>query len=488
MQEGQDRHHHFFLFRHCVRTTWTEVNLGINGGTATNVGDLIGTSPPNWNAPDLWCTETGLDAAENTGRWLLESQAFPRHGVVHFQVVADPSSHRDIETACAVAKGISKAAKALNITTPGLNRMHYEKQLFDQPSFVKKHFSSDDDLQQAAVSRLRSLPHPDLSPQAALQLLRDMVGNAATPLFDALLSEIMQSPNITLSTIDQGTSFIGPAEPLLKWFAKTIFYARASNVPFLTNDYSDETVYELLQFLFWFNRVLYVGNPDAACRGAMQAVSLLKVLRDGFLLDSDNSNDDDDLQTVTRVTILVGHDTDLHALATALDARWTLNAPYRAGLLATPPMSGIHVKRKFTNDDDDDDTLSFEFLYPVYSQQTPTNRSSTGAWITNTSGILESTKLLFDDDRDSPNNVDQLKQHFANVLSKYSSGSDCFRAAHEFHEKYYMQEISTTGSHQLISNDTMLLAPYLSIAFWVGLLIGALLSKRWQRRGPFRFI
>ena len=68
-----------------------------------------------------------------------------------------------------------------------------------------------------------------------------------------------------------------------------------------------------------------MGTTEAATRGAL----LARTMMDAIQLDDPNDDpDDDDDDDVDTVTILVGHDTDLDAVATAMNAAWEFDVPY----------------------------------------------------------------------------------------------------------------------------------------------------------------
>jgi hypothetical protein len=68
------RNRHAFLFRHCVRSTKSNIEL-YNGGenASQHAADYTARPLPKWNSPDEWCTETATEIMQNTGSFLLEN-------------------------------------------------------------------------------------------------------------------------------------------------------------------------------------------------------------------------------------------------------------------------------------------------------------------------------------------------------------------------------------------------------------------------------
>ena len=94
--------HHFLLLRHCVRSTSLGVDIGFDD-FSSDPADYVGDPLPDWQVPEFWCTEGGLDLIEKNGAWLVDS------GIVssdsHVELVTD-ESNRDVDTAYSLSQGI----------------------------------------------------------------------------------------------------------------------------------------------------------------------------------------------------------------------------------------------------------------------------------------------------------------------------------------------------------------------------------------------
>jgi hypothetical protein len=195
----------------------------------------------------------------------------------------------------------------------------------------------------------------------------------------------------------------------VKLGAQMLFYSRASHLRFAwsnatldatTNtsstfptmqpcDITNAQLYGLLQWHYWMRSILNVGTRRTAVTGA----SLTRSMQEALAILDDDETSDNDNDNVTTITLLVGHDGDLNALATAWGLAWTLDAPYATvpEWYATPPGSALHATRtqltvtqtatttannasKTTVPSSHkatttavQDTIEVSYLYPVYS-------------------------------------------------------------------------------------------------------------------------
>lgn len=445
---------HFFFFRHCVRSTVFDIDLrddSRNGSRyPTDPTFYFGASLPEWQVPENWCTESAINLVENAGYWLIASNFVDQDLIdgdheIQIEFLSD-ASHRDIDTAYALSRGITKACIATNTSCSFQKQIGYDEQVFKPtvssryaPNAVCADQVRTIDLIQEVQKRLNgTVPPPDPPYHEALQEMIALVGTG-----EGDGSQWPDDIPIDITIADDGYHLAG-AVNLLKAVGELLLYSRAGGIhpPFAPNATIPQ-VYRFLQWNHWYRSVVSVGNSHAATNGAFIARILLHVLEHGRY-----QHDRDDSGVLTpliskqkhRVCIIVGHDGDLDAIATALDVQWELQEPYLSGsqgaYLPTPPMSGFHAARNVKNDE-----IRLSFLYPIFS----TTRVK---WVTNTSGILERTPVLFNPDVDMVYFPDEkwtairadrgrgslsiLRAHIEQVISRYTGAMDCFQSAERF--------------------------------------------------------
>jgi hypothetical protein len=126
-------------------------------------------------------------------------------------------------------------------------------------------------------------------------------------------------------------------------------------------------------------------------------------------------------------------------------------------------MSGLHVRRNV-----EDGHISLSFMYPVYSRSVDGSK----AWHHNSSGILESAPVLFEErelisSQDSiaayieyPDAVNRLEQHINGILKSYTGAEACYSSA----DNYRASLQPTTSVEKSMSPGT---------AAGIGILVGA---------------
>lgn len=419
---------HVFLFRHCLTSTKEQIDLHLY---ASDLQKLNYTSPmliqdfvaaehlPVWNTPPEWCTAQGIETIEGTGRWLAEqvlqkqSKGKSSPSKMKVKFISD-SDQRDVDTTLSLSRGMAQALASHNLRWPGMDDIEYgdSKSLFHP-------LEGEDSLCQLGIdpsdlgleikARFLILPFPTLNMPTLLDRLHEDIG---------LTYE--GKHNLQL---DHHGQLMGPAN-LVVVLAQMAFYSHASNleVPFLPNILPFE-LYPFIHWIHWMRAVLHVGNTRAASRGAVLAQRIQS-----------------DLQEENTISIIIGHDESLDAVATALGVRWVLPEPYQGAHIQecdTPPGSALHLQY---DSSERHHRLGLSFLYPVYFQTTNQNLR------VNTTGILEATPHLRwidskDDFRNDRVNQDDgmlwlpggplaLEKRVLGVLEQdYPGAKECYRAA-----------------------------------------------------------
>lgn len=502
-QQQQHQYHNFFLFRHCLRST--NDKFKVTDRAETDINDDVGTtseseydteqpmpSHPEWNVPHYWCTEVGMEITRKMGRYLLEEILLPDSRMetdqFHVQIIMDESSQRDVDTAWALSQGMQDVVhNGINVNVTGLHQIYGEKYLFRQPAFVQESPPYTSEQQYQAVrKRLEFLPEPpDFPLRIAFKVIADIM-----PELNTVNSSYYMPYEAKISTT---TNQMNGAVSFAKLFAQMLFYSLASNVNFLTNETksiaSMEVTYQLMQYIHWARSVEYVGTPAAACTGAVHAVSLLTTLingsyypiNDDSISNSNTNRNTNDRHLPTphphhRATILVGHDSDLDALATILDAHWMLKSPYRSGpngyYQPTPPLSGIHARL-----DQISGIIEINFLYPVYSIYADGRTT----WDTNVSGILETAALrgtpfplIRNDTAIRIPNINALQQHMERTIETYPGADLCYRAAWDFHTEQQQLHSTRNNDFPILGKSSLWTEPGPMLS--IGVLFGIVLT------------
>jgi hypothetical protein len=426
--------------------------------------DYIGPNVklPDWGVPDKWCTRDALTLVQKIGHWLVtDGMLSDVTSRAHIQVIGDSKTQRTVDTAYALAMGLAdgfqsrnaNATKQTMVTVGGLGQLDYDPWLFqplnkDPLSFKDERNKGEDtseringalcqkgyterELRSSISRRLIRLPPPTRIPEA-LEFLMSIAGVGPA----GNLTEVFPSTPKMAQNWENLEG--GPA--LLKLIAQMAFYSRAGNLsdvflPHLTND----QIYQLLlPWVYWTRDVGHVNNPREATTGAALARALTHVLAHGNLHGSSEIHDDDN--DATFATIVVGHDNDLDALATALGVSWEAPPLYKSyphKYLVTPPVSGIHAKHTVAAGRNS--RIDLSYLCPVFSSLTNNDQ-----WILNDSGILEQSPLQWSDSLvaaqwktssdsrstylDGRMALEQFPVQVRHSLDPYSGAGDCWEA------------------------------------------------------------
>jgi hypothetical protein len=444
--QRRQQQHHVFVFRHCVRSTPSIVDMkpfphAVNSTTENdnmeqdqyqrNASDFTASPLPLWNTPDVWCTQEGMSIMKETGKFLwndkIHTSMIPtdsnnadgsekeRVMRIQFQLITD-TSQRDVDTSFALAEGLSEAAtesveesSSVSIVIDGLDDLVYDPVLFS-PLEPNTHWQSSSRTSTSSAStpasvplcetlftqeqlnhdidlRLQKVPPPEPGLVATLQLLRDLGG--VGPMGPPSKEEVEVEDGYEQGDVS-----------LVKLFAQMMFYSRVSGIqpPFLPNATLNE-VYQLVDWVHWSRSVLHIDNVQSVTEGAVLAHAVLEALEtgqyhngersapqldplDGGASQEDIDDDEDDYDI--RITIIVGHDGNQNTLASALGVRWQLPAPFQSRLedAATPPGSALHFSHDTVTG-----SLEMSFLYPVFNID----------WTLNETSGLGSVPLVFMD-------------------------------------------------------------------------------------------
>ena len=379
---------------------------------------------PDWNTPVEWCTDAGVHIVKGTGAFLLNRYLIDKKDGGRAWNVAFVSDTvpRDVQTALAMMTGMAEEivkqteeeTKPQHHHVQGLENIEIDPPLFNP--YESNGFRSEStrqervcakppiqDTKQSIEQRLRTVPPPS----SLLEIMEWMKTKTGINLFHEFETK---DPNYTKITMaPDGTNLQG-AVNLVKYVAQSVFYSRASGIvgEYWANITVDE-IYELVSWVHWERNVKDVGNNQAAASGAVLLARILQALR------TDHAHD---------ATFIIGHDSDLDAVATALGISWDLPLPYRPGYTPTPPGSGIHFAY-------DGNEIEISFVVPTYFSGQKLHLNS--------SGILSEVPVQFDkgdilaEIRDGTVTVlpsyEALRDHIIVVLGNYRGSMECFEAA-----------------------------------------------------------
>jgi hypothetical protein len=231
--------------------------------------------------------------------------------------------------------------------------------------------------------------------------------------------------------------------------AQILFYSRASGIvprQFLSRISTQQLYSELIPYIYYTRSILNVGTTVAATRGAV----LTRTMIDALQFPKDPSNHtalkadtvDEEEETVT---ILVGHDTDLDAVATAMNVAWQVDDPYSSGTTKnlsllwymTPPGSAIYLR----HDDDkvvrsggvdngnshyNDTVVTMSYLYPIYNVDT--NDGSIQSWDVVPLQLLNTSLSFTTNDNSTLLRWTDLQTHINVTLQQYSGATDCYNS------------------------------------------------------------
>jgi hypothetical protein len=441
------RKNHVLIFRHCVRSTAAEVNIyNVTNSSPQPLSDFWSrlVQPevplPEWNVPTDWCTEKGMKQMHDTGTFIYNTLVRRPHSngknLLSFRFLSD-TSQRDADTTLSLQEGIAHAILTDN-TVDGNTRGNFSllSSKIHVTEYVPNVFHPFDTTtmsstpvcsfqatplqwQQEVETRLTNIPLPTLSFLDTLKLLQ--LVNVNDP--ESMNSNETTTVALDSSNIPRLTGMINA----IKLTVQTLFYSRASGITpmqFL-NRITNPQIYLLLPWVQYSRSILSIGTSESASRGAVLVRTILDALQFDTNADTDPFDQD-------SVTVLVGHDTDLDAIATAMDVAWEVGSPYNNDnnsslyWYATPPGSAIYITHEqYQQSNSNDTVVTMSYLYPVYNLDA--NDGSILSWeivplqlmnVSNVTSSANATTLTWN----------QLQQHVKTTLLRYTGATDCYNS------------------------------------------------------------
>jgi len=381
----------------------------------------------------------------------------------------------------------------------------YRSQTIQQEQVCTK--PPKEEIQKAIQERLQRIPPP-----TNLSNIMDWI-KMRTGIHDVFHVFETNDPNHGRITISKDGQHFQGAFNLVKYIAQSVFYSQASGIAdggsgggghsdgggsggittnesdYYWNNITMEEIYDLISWVHWSRDIQDVGNPLAAANGGVLMARILQ----GLKIINDDHQQQQQQQHHDDVTIILGHDTDLDAIATALGMTWELPPPFLPGYKPTPPGSGLHFAH-------DGKEVEISFVAPTYFASTSTSSSSSssgnmGGLPINSTGILTEFPVTFDS-RTIPTEIHDnritvlpsiqiLRNHIREVLGTYHSSSlDCFEAA-EIRWSSTINDPFCLAQKSHLS-DTPTSSPQVRVGFlvvgWLGFISMAWLSIWLHRR------
>lgn len=425
---------HVLLFRHCVRSTDARVVwYNSTNSSAVPLRDfwppLIQPEvvAPNWNVPTNWCTEQSVQQMHDTGIFIYNTFLRSVSGDARpfkFRFLSD-MVQRDADSTLALQEGLASAYMAdLNTNTSSLSssNLHvteYVPHLFDP--FVATSISADPvcSLQvtstqwlQEIHTRLHNIRPPTMSMWDTLKVLQLVDENAPK-------KESHNDTPTLVFDINNGPRMTGMIN-VIKLAVQTLFYSRAAGIAplvFLPGVTNTQIYQQLLPWVHYSRSILNVGTTEAASRGAVLLRTMVEAMQ--------HSEED-------TVTVLVGHDTDLDAVATALHAVWAFDAPYstaeeRVDWYSTPPGSAMYMTHEPAMEEDDA-IVTLSYLYPVFdlNEGTILSWESVPLQLRNVSSSLEHFPM---NENATTLTFAQFQTQLRTNLQRYSGATECYDRA-----------------------------------------------------------
>lgn len=318
-----------FVFRHCLRSTPPRIhNADPSRPELDDARNFSSVPLPEWGVPSYWCTEGGMSAIEDTGRWL--ARLVDPDAIV--SLVAD-ASMRDVDSSLALARGLSSEGLVSS-------QASYRPELFStlDPEWGAPRCSMPATAEVAAEAgaRLASIPQP---PAESIDALERSLGVGAAGSLAGLPAPAVMADGIAASEGDKYYSsewHLAGGVNAYKRLGQQLFYAWASRVryPLLG---AGPTVREMYAALQWqhYARAVKDVNSNKATDNAWLAGDLLR------RLGEEGGR--------ARLVAYLGHDGNLNGLAGLLGIDAWLAPPYASGprgeYMPTPPGSALRFSR-----------------------------------------------------------------------------------------------------------------------------------------------
>ena len=476
---------HVLLLRHCFRSTSNTVKVcdkdNANSERNVNITEYIDAPMPDYGVPPMWCLDHGMDIIKATGTYIVDHILFPNSSTsmdipnrhVTIRMVSD-TSLRDSDTAFALSNGM--AARLLEspqqVSFEGLDTILYH------PGLFKPEKSPYDT---RAASPL--CPRTEYTTQDVSNQVRDQLNNLDPTQVQKAI-DLLQRRGAVSQAWDpefwnrgECPGEVGLGLGLLLQAAELLFYSRAGRIPEpFVPDMTFEEVYEILQVADIIRSMKRVDNVKAAKNGLVLAKSVLHA----FQQQQQQQQQHEEVESnIIKVTIFVGHDTDIDHLATALGLRWELSKPYKHDAMtsvsddgtniqqvATPPGSGIIFSKT-----DPSDTISMQYLFPTQ----PTGGN-----------IGEDFRLApvwtTDSKQSHISSIEEFRQRLDRIFMQYPLLRHCFETVPTF-----PRDLEVTVADSMrgeVSSTTSVCWGLLAINFAivVGLLAALVLRRRRQHK------
>lgn len=361
-----------FVFRHCVRAPSAEVKYG--DPNFKQFSDYSANPYPTWPVPANWCTPNGLSSINGEGTALRGFGGDYTRGVRVFSDAVD----RDMQTALHFLLGVQHEEEQKVVVD---NLLFYAV----SPDVGKPLCYLSHDTQTASEAtvlwRMQNIPPPQPLASSA-EALQAKLGRGSAPT-------IAETSNTVVDGKVTGSLY------LMKSFSQAIFYAYASGLDYMAQlNVSLPEMYDFLSFQYHYR---YISNWNA--KEASEHANLLYTVKQELL------------ESTAGVSLFIGHDGDLYALAMYFDLEW--QAPPYVGPFPTPPGSGLLFERA------EDGTVSSSFVYPVYNASDGT---------VNLNGHLHSV----------PAKEDMSFQAWSDTadqtLQRFPQGTECYQKVVQHHE------------------------------------------------------
>lgn len=349
-----------------------------------DISKYISAPLADFGVPPMWCSPEGMDIIEDEGRYIVNEVirvgSISKAEHIRFHLLSD-TSHRDADTAYALAKGMKESLlETAGITSDlltfdGLNQVQFA------PGIFKPEGSSNEE-NQSATDNSKPCPRieytlEELSHEIEERFTNELNEDEVQKMIDLL---IRRGGVENTSPFDSKVPFhysiddyqcpgkgIGVTLEILKQISEMAVYSRASDVfPSFLPDATDEEVYQMLNVADHIRTLQRMNNIRAAKGGLVLAKSILAAIplrNDSETWPNKKRNHNED--TVT-VTIYIGHDSDIDHVATALGLQWNVlyggSPDHIGGVLSTLPGSGLIFSTSAANDNGSTD-VSIKYIH-----------------------------------------------------------------------------------------------------------------------------
>jgi len=373
----------------------------LDGGFPSDLSAYLNVDLPDWQTPELWCTKKGWDIMKDTGKFLLSSPLSPLFSdddldqnsngnmkkKLHVQFITDSVS-RDVSTSFALAEGLAQGASEsiAPLSVHGLEKLEYDPILFhptrpwdindvrdsimnEVTATCRSSSASPEELSQEIEAQLDAFPYPaGVSLRSALNIIENHAGIGSA---GSLLDFYSDDEESSLDTNFKGDQVLGLVN-IVTLVAQMVFYSRASNKTFLPSMSTEETM-QLVAWLDWSQMIRHGNTKKSALVGSVLAHRILELLEESSVAEGSLPpiKPDVDEEITDYVTFIVGHDSDLLTVATALNMSWSFPEPYYSvdGQSATAPGSALYFRHSHedkSGNDPQSSRLDIQMMAPMF--------------------------------------------------------------------------------------------------------------------------